>query len=137
MAELEQSDPAHYGPTNTAQIYEDEKKLAVVRGEPNIRLFLEHRAVAVESDGAYPGRLAQQIRSGRRVRVAGRWFADCTGDAAVGALAGADFEIEPKGHMGPCNLWNVCECKDTNASTRPIGRGAARSPFPAVPGRWT
>ena len=42
---------AHYGPANTAELYEDEKKLAVVRAEPNIRLFLEHRVNAVETDG--------------------------------------------------------------------------------------
>ena len=43
VAELEPPRRAHYGPANTAELYEDEKKLAVVRGEPNIRLFLEHR----------------------------------------------------------------------------------------------
>jgi hypothetical protein len=123
VAELEQQRSAHYGPSNTAELYEDEKKLAVVRAEPNIRLFLEHRANVVESGGGeIRAVIAQQINTGRRVRIAGRWFADCTGDAAVGALAGADFEIEPKGRMGPCNLWNVCECQDANAQPQPFPR---------------
>jgi len=134
VAELEQQRSAHYGPDNTAGLYEDEKKLALVRAEPNIRLFLEHRVNAVETDG---GRIvavvAQEINTGRRVRLAGRWFADCTGDAAVGALAGADFEIEPKGHMGPCNLWNVCECKDTNALNTSVATDAQPQPFPRCP----
>ena len=134
VAELEQQRSAHYGPSNTAELYEDEKKLALVRAEPNIRLFLEHRANAVETDG---GRIraviAQEINTGRRVRIAGRWFADCTGDAAVGALAGAEFEIEPKGHMGPCNLWNVCECTDTNALNTAVAANAEPQPFPRCP----
>ncbi|MCX7826729.1 MAG: FAD-dependent oxidoreductase, partial [Verrucomicrobiae bacterium] len=50
VAELEQDRRAHYGPANTAELYEDEKKLAVVRAEPNIRLFLEHRANGVEME---------------------------------------------------------------------------------------
>ena len=134
VAELEQQKRAHYGPDNTAELYEDEKKLALVRAEPNIRLFLEHRVNAVETDGGkIRAVIAQEINTGRRVRIAGRWFADCTGDAAVGALAGADFEIEPKGHMGPCNLWNVCECKDTNALNTAVDAQAEPQPFPRCP----
>lgn len=131
VAELEQKKTAHYGPTNTADLYEDEKKLAVARAEPNLRLFLEHRVNAVEADGGMiRAVIAQEINTGRRLRIAGRWFADCTGDAAVGALAGADFEIEPKGHMGPCNLWNVCECQDTNAINTDVSAQAQPQPFP-------
>jgi hypothetical protein len=134
VAGLEQQRSAHYGPDNTAELYEDDKKLNLVRAEPNIRLFLEHRANAVETDG---GRIraviAQEINTGRRERIAGRWFADCTGDAVVGALAGADFEIEPKGHMGPCNLWNVCECKDTNALNTAVAAKVEPQPFPRCP----
>ena len=36
--------------------------------------------------------------AGRRIRVNGRWFADCTGDAAIGALAHADFELQAEGY---------------------------------------
>ena len=134
VAELEQDKRAHYGPANTAELYEDEKKLAVARGEPNLRLFLEHRVNAIDVDG---GRIraviAQDVKSGHRYRISGRWFADCTGDAAVGALAGADFEMEPKGRMGPCNLWNVCECKDTNAVNTDVTAGAGPVAFPRCP----
>ena len=134
VAELEQPQRAHYGPANTAELYEDEKKLAVVRAEPNIRLFLEHRANAVEKEGAkIRAIIAQEINTARRIRVMGRWFADCTGDAVVGALAGADFEVEPKGHLGPCNLWNVCECKDTNAINTEVLAAAEPVPFPRCP----
>ncbi len=134
VAELEQSKRAHYGPTNKAELYEDEKKLAVVRAEPNLKLFLEHRVNGVEAeDGKLHAVIAQDIRSGRRIRINGRWFADCTGDGCVGVLAGADFQMEPKGHMGPCNLWNVCECKDDNALNTDSAPSTEAAPFPRCP----
>jgi len=121
VAELEPGQRAHYGPANTAGLYEDDKKLAVARNEPNIDLFLEHRGNGVEMEGGrIQAVLAHEIRTGKRIRIGGRWFADCTGDACIGALAGADFDLQKKNKMGPCNLWNVCECKDTN----PINTGA-------------
>lgn len=134
VAELEQDERAHYGPANTAELYEDEKKLAIVRAEKNIMLLLDHRVNGVEAaDGRIRAVIAQSTTSGRRLRISGRWFADCTGDATVGALAGADFEMEPKGRMGPCNLWNVCECKDTTAIGAEAEAASAPAPFPRCP----
>ncbi|MCH7225427.1 FAD-dependent oxidoreductase [Haloferula sp. A504] len=134
VAELEADSRAHYGPTNTAELYEDDKKLAVVKGEPNIDLFLEHRGNGVVMDGTrIRAVLAQSTRSGRRFRIDGRWFADCTGDACIGALAGADFDLQEKNKMGPCNLWNVCECKDTNAINTGTEEGTEVVPFPRCP----
>lgn len=134
VAELEPTWRAHYGPANTAELYEDEKKLAVVRAEPNIRLFLEHRVGAVEAAaGRIRAVIAEDIRSGRRKRIAGRLFADCTGDAAVGALAGADFEMSAQGHMGPCNLWAVCECKDKTALGTAVDEAKQPVAFPRCP----
>ncbi|NNM27989.1 MAG: FAD-dependent oxidoreductase, partial [Akkermansiaceae bacterium] len=77
--------------------------------------------------------LAQEIRTGRHLRFVGRWFADCTGDACIGALAGADFDMQEKNKMGPCNLWNVCECKDTNAINTGTEEAAGAVPFPRCP----
>jgi len=134
VAELEQDHRAHYGPSNKAELYEDDKKLAVVKAEKNITLLLEHRVNAVEAKaGHIRAVIAQSTTSGRRLRVAGRCFADCTGDASVGALAGADLEMEPKGRMGPCNLWNVCECKDTNALNTGTETSTELAPFPRCP----
>ena len=134
LAELEPARRAHYGPANAAELYDDEKKLAVARAEPKLRLFLEHRANAVQTaDGRIRAVIAQDIRSGRRIRVVGRWFADCTGDGAVGFLAGADFDVSPKGHMGPCNLWNVCECDDKSALVTAVGEERQAVAFPRCP----
>jgi len=134
VAELEQSRFAHYGPTNTGDLYEDDKKLAVVQGEPNIKLFLEHRGNGVEMEGnCIRAVIAQEIRTGKRIRIGGRWFADCTGDACIGALAEADFEMQAKNKMGPCNLWNVCEYKDTNAINTETQVSSNAVPFPRCP----
>ena len=132
VAELEQARRAHYGPENTADLYEDAKKLAVVRAEPKIRMFLEHRVNAVEAAG---GRIraviAQDTVSGRRIRLASALVADCTGDGAVGVLAGADFEMTPQGHMGPCNLWNVSDSGSAAAFPPcPWALPLADKPFP-------
>jgi len=132
VAELEQAKSAHYGPSNTPEIYEDGKKLALVRAETNITLVLDHRVNGTEVvDGRIRSVIAQSTLTGRRQRFIGKFFADCTGDASVGALAGADFELEPKGHMGPCNLWNVAPTREAVSFPRcPWALDLSNKPFP-------
>ena len=132
VAELEQAKQSHYGPSNTAELYEDEKKIALVRAENSARLLLEHRVNAVEtSGGRIQAVVAQDVRSGRRLRLAGRWFADCTGDGCVGILAGADHEITVPGHLGSCNLWNVADTGRPVAFPRcPWALDLSDKPFP-------
>jgi len=110
VMELEQKYHKHNGPANSAEIYEDEKKIAVVQGEKNIELRLEHRANGVEMDGdRITAVIAENTRTGERYRFRGKLFADCTGDGCIGELAGADLEISKQQHMGRCNLWNVSD----------------------------
>ena len=132
VAELEQARSAHYGPDNTADLYEDGKKLAVAGAEENLSLFLGHRVNRVEVDsGRIRAVIAQNTRTGRTVRFAGRWFADCTGDGAVGYLAGADCDVTLQGHMGRCNLWNVAETDRPVAFERcPWALDLTDKPFP-------
>lgn len=112
VARMEQAKSAHYGPTNTAEIYEDQKKIDLVEAEENIDLRLMHRATAVQMDGdRIVAVLARHTRSGKVYRFKAKFVADCTGDGCIGHLAGADCEIAPQ-HMGRCNLWNVEE-RDT------------------------
>jgi hypothetical protein len=120
--------------------------MTVVRAETNLTLLLEQRVNAVE--GPREGRIvsvtAQHIRTARRMRISGRLFADCTGDATVGFLAGADFEVSDEGNMGASNLWNLmdqsntqqvlkCECKDKDALTLAVQAGNVAAPFPRCP----
>ncbi len=132
VAELEPKQRAHVGPANSAEIYEDERRLALVRGERNITLLLEQRVNAVESiDGVIRAVVAQHVRTARRARLSARWFADCTGDGAVGALAGADADTTPTGHMGPSNLWNVREAGQPEPFPRcPWAVDLRDKPFP-------
>ena len=145
VAELEPKQRAHTGPANRAAIYEDDRRLALVRSEKNLTLLLEQRVNGVEAaDGVIRAVVAQHIRTGRRIRLTARWVADCTGDGVVGTLAGADFEMTQKQHMGPSNLWNVedagqtepfpkCECEDTNAVNMAFASTQAPAPFPRCP----
>lgn len=118
VRELEPSRRAHPGP---AEYYEDDRRLALFRSECNIYLFINYRANHVRADA---GRIrfitAQHTITGQRLRLSGKWFVDCTGDGAIGFLAGADYEITPRGHMGPSDMWSIA---DTGAP----------SPFPRCP----
>lgn len=135
VRELEQKRHAHYGPANTADLYEDENKLAVVRAESNISLFLCHRANAVETDdGRLRAVIAQHTTTGERRRLVGRWFVDSTGDGCIGYLAGADHELTDKGHMGRCNLWNVIDTgKPVPFPHCPWALDLTDKPFPGRP----
>ena len=132
VMELEQQRAAHYGPTNTADLYEDEKKLALVRAEENITLVLECRVNDIVMEGNnIVGVIGQATRTGRNYRFDGRLFADCTGDGCLGLIAGADSEVTYDGHMGPCNLWNVVETDSPTPFPRcPWAFDLTDKPFP-------
>ncbi|NQT51527.1 FAD-dependent oxidoreductase [bacterium] len=89
-----------------AEAYGDDRKLAVVKAEKTLHLFLNHHANEVETaQGRIVAVVAQHTTTGERVRFAGKLFADCTGHGTIGFLAGADWEMLEKGHMGRSNLW--------------------------------
>lgn len=106
--ELEQQHTGHYGNENQPENYEDDKKLALLRAEKNITLYLEHTVTDAEMDGSrIVSVTAWDYRNARRRRIGGRLFVDCTGDASLGALAGADFEVTTNGHMGMTSFWYI------------------------------
>lgn len=134
VAELEHTNRADYGPKNVGEIYEDEKRLRITRAETNLTLFLDHRAnQVITSNSMITSVIAEDTHTGRRIRIDGRWFADTTGDAVIGALAGADFELKSEGRMGQCNIWAVCECKDTNGINVASVDTSTPKPFPRCP----
>lgn len=129
-----------------AEYFDDARKLEVVRAEPRIRLFLNHRAMEVETDGgSIRAVVIQSTITARQQRLKARLFADCTGDAKIGYLAGAHYEYsldEPL--MGSTNLFSVldasdeeqvlsCECKDKTALTMAYEEGKYEQPFPRCP----
>lgn len=111
--EMEQQTFAHYGSANKGENYEDGKKLALLLNEKNITLYLEHIMTDVEMDGnTIKSVIAWDHRNGVRRRLCGKLFSDCTGDATLGYLAGADFEVTTNGHMGMTNFWYVEETEE-------------------------
>ena len=133
------------GNAKGAEIYADGRKTDVVTAEKGITLRLEERVNAVEaSDGKVRAVVAQDVRSGRRYRYEGTYFADCTGDGTVGALGGAEFEVTREGHMGASNLWGVqrsekpepfpkCLCEDDTALGSAAKEGKTPAAFPRCP----
>ncbi|MEL7162320.1 MAG: FAD-dependent oxidoreductase, partial [Bacteroidota bacterium] len=140
-------DLGRYGTRNArlGDAYNDQRKTDVVAAEPRISLFLEERVIQVEHEaGKITAVISQNTRSSVRTRIEGKLFADCTGDATVGYLAGADYEISASGIMGFSNMWNVmdvankeevlkCECKDKAALTLACEIGEVEQPFPRCP----
>ena len=91
VAEL---DPNKRGNAQPASFYDDEKKLQSVLRQDNIHLFLNTHVNEVEMNGRrIAAVIGQNTKTGERLRFPGHVFADCTGDGAVGFLAGADFRM--------------------------------------------
>ena len=90
----------------TYEEFGDAKKEQVVRAEPNIDLFLNTHAFAVDRDGPRIRSVtALDTKTSRELRFTGRFFCDATGHATIGHLAGAETVMEPKGRMGMSNMW--------------------------------
>jgi hypothetical protein len=89
-----------------AEIYVDQRKVDVVTAEKGIDLFLEHHAYAVDAaDGHIEAVRVIDVRTSEEKRFVAPYFADCTGHGSIGALAGADFDMTMKDHMGMTNHW--------------------------------
>ncbi|VAW15038.1 FIG00406056: hypothetical protein [hydrothermal vent metagenome] len=86
--------PSNGGNAQPAENYEDNKKLQAVLNEENIALFLNfHANRVVVKNGGIKSVVAQNIETGEELVFSAPLFADCTGDGAIGALAGAEFMI--------------------------------------------
>ena len=139
--------PRVYGSRNAIKgvYYADAKKLEVVENEPNISLFINERVINVEKKNKLIAAvIIQNTLTAVQKKIKGKFFADCTGDATVGYLGGADYELASSGLMGISNLWNVmdaanekdvieCECKDKAALALQYEIGNTKQPFPRCP----
>ncbi|MBV5283562.1 MAG: FAD-dependent oxidoreductase [Paludibacter sp.] len=78
--------------------YEDDKKLKAVLAEKNISLFLNYKANGVKmKNGSIESVEAVNIETGIKKMFKAPLFADCTGDATIGYLAGAKFMMGREG----------------------------------------
>ncbi|MGV8095796.1 MAG: FAD-dependent oxidoreductase [Mangrovibacterium sp.] len=86
--------PSSGGNARPASYYEDQKKLDTVLSEKNISLFLNYRVTAVEKkEELITAVIATGIENSKELRFESHLFADCTGDATLGFLSGADFKM--------------------------------------------
>jgi hypothetical protein len=139
-----QLDPLQTGIAQPAARYGDDKKLALVRAEKNITLYLSTHIIGIEMDAAPASAgysrpairaiVTRNIETGRELRFAARLFADCTGDGALGFLAGAEIRMgrEPRSltgeslapekpdalTMGSSTPWNTSE--NLGADGKPV-----------------
>jgi hypothetical protein len=92
VRELDNGDPGNGNPD--AKEYGDARKLAIVRGEKNISLFLNtHVYKAETANNKIVAVVGRNIATNQETRFEGKLFADCTGDGTLGSLAGAEFRM--------------------------------------------
>lgn len=84
--------PSKEGNARPYENYEDDKKMTAVRKEKNISLFLNCHANRVNmKDGRIESIQATNTETGQKLMFSSPLFADCTGDATIGLLAGAKY----------------------------------------------
>ena len=91
---LNEFGPGTKGNARPAEVYEDDKKMQAVLCEENITLFAGWRVVGADCSGGHIRAVrAVNVESYRQMTVRGQLFADCTGDACLGVLSGADWAM--------------------------------------------
>ena len=132
MNEMEQSKAAHHGNSNVGENYEDGKKLALLQAEENLTLYMGHILTDVHMRGDCIDSITVWDYLGGKVKtIRGKLYSDCTGDATLGHLAGADYEVTTNAHMGASNLWYTEEYADPQPFPRcPWAIDLTNAPFP-------
>ena len=129
--------PAKGGNAQPAERYEDQRKLDAVSAEKNISLFLNTRIVAAKKDGdRIASVIGRDVVTGALTVFDAPLFADCTGDANVGFLAGADFRMgrESKAETGDDMAPEKADKMTMGASVQWYTKDAGKSvAFPAEP----
>ena len=91
---LNEIGPDRIGNARGAHHYQDEKKMNVVLAEKNISLFMGYTVIEVEKDGdCITSVVAQEATAQNHIKISGNYFSDCTGDAHLGFMAGAECRM--------------------------------------------
>lgn len=89
---LNEFGPGTKGNARPAEVYEDEKKLNAILAEKNITLFLGYKLTEVRrNDRKITSIIATNIDDYKQISLSSELFADCSGDGALGVLAGAEW----------------------------------------------
>ena len=88
--------PENKGNARPAHIYEDQRKTDIILNEKNITLLTGYMMSEVEksADDAISAIIITDLETYEKTRLCAPLFCDCTGDATLGFMAGADC------HMG-------------------------------------
>ncbi|WP_294630165.1 FAD-dependent oxidoreductase [uncultured Bacteroides sp.] len=126
--------PEKEGNAQPAANYEDQKKLAWLKAESKVTLFLNYRAYSVKKEkDRIVSVTARHIETGEEVEFYGHLFADCTGDGTVGYLAGADYRMgrESRHEFGESIAPDAADSLVMGASVQwYAAEDAAKSVFP-------
>lgn len=86
--------PVREGNAQPAAYYEDQKKMQWLQQEHGVSLFMGIHANVVHTRGNHIESIeGSYVLSGERIRFRAPLFVDCTGDAVIGYLAGADWRM--------------------------------------------
>ena len=122
------------GNAKSAENYEDWKKMSFIENEENISLFLNTHVTDLEmKDGSIDALLARNIETGELMRFSAPVFSDCTGDASVGYLAGAEWRTgrESLAETGEPGAVEVADRQVLGASVQWNSKDMGKpSPFP-------
>jgi len=96
--------PDKMGNSRGPEHYQDEKKMTAILAEKNITLFLGYMVTSIEKDSKnnIKSVIGTQVETLKQIKVEGDLFSDCTGDATLGVLAGAEWRMgrESKSEFG-------------------------------------
>ncbi len=101
VREMDNGDPGNGNPD--AKEYGDKRKIDIIKGEPNISLFLNTFVYKIEKQNdIITAVVGRDIATNQELRFEGSFFSDCTGDGTLGFLAGAEFRMgrESKAETG-------------------------------------
>ena len=74
------------------QLKGDQRRQAIVEAELNLKLFLDTHVISAAKNGdQIVAVIGKNIKTGKELRFSGPLFADCTGDANLGYMAGANY----------------------------------------------
>ena len=119
-----------------ASNYEDDKKLEAVLNEPNITLFLSKQAISAKTRGGkIRSVVAKDIFTSEEIVLKGRLFADCTGDANLGFMAGADYRMgrESKAETGETQAPDEADMLTMGTSVQWFASDDSGTIFPECP----
>jgi hypothetical protein len=124
-------DPKQVQNARPAAEYKDYLKMELIENEPGVHFFPNIHVNEVSMNGSQIKSVTgQHTVTGERMRFHGKLFADCSGDANLGYLAGADYrlgrestaatgeslapEVEDNMTMGSSVMWFSVEDEEEN-----------------------